>query len=139
MSLNVSRHRLWQSRLDELVRSRRNAPFVWGENDCALFAADCVIAVCDIDPAAILRGTYADQSSAAELVTAMGGLHGIASGSLGDECDVVMARPGDIGLVAHSEGETLCVCLGSFWMAPGPSGLVRFRSEHVSHAWRVGP
>ena len=49
----------WPERLAVLVEARRHAPFVWGTHDCAMFAADAVLAQTDRDFLARWRGAYA--------------------------------------------------------------------------------
>ncbi len=50
------RHPQWITRLPETLKNAINRPFVWGEHDCCLFASDCVIAVCNFDPANVFVG-----------------------------------------------------------------------------------
>jgi len=49
-------------------------PFAWGRDDCSLLVADWVIANGYADPAAHLRGTYADEASCMTIVESAGGL-----------------------------------------------------------------
>uniref|UniRef100_A0A3B0M303 DUF6950 domain-containing protein n=1 Tax=Arsenophonus endosymbiont of Trialeurodes vaporariorum TaxID=235567 RepID=A0A3B0M303_9GAMM len=39
-------------------------PFSWGEHNCCLFAADCVMVVCDFDPCTEIRGCYCAKAGA---------------------------------------------------------------------------
>lgn len=48
----------WQRQLITTIEAARVRPFVWGELDCCLFVADCCVAACGIDPAAVYRGRY---------------------------------------------------------------------------------
>ena len=58
------RHPQWTTRLPETLKNAINRPFVWGEHDCCLFASDCVIAVCNFDPAERIRGRYKTKTGA---------------------------------------------------------------------------
>ena len=49
----------WPERLAAFVEARRAMPFRWGQNDCALFAADAVAAVTGVDLAERWRGLWA--------------------------------------------------------------------------------
>jgi len=136
--LTLTRTRLWQSRLDALLSERLHTPFAWGSHDCALFAADAIVAVTEVDPAAALRGTYSTEAEARAILDAAGGLEAIATEALGPSVPAALARPGDIGLLDTALGETLVVCLGERWMAPADDGLKVLRLGHVAQAWRVG-
>lgn len=136
--LTLTRTRLWQSRLDALLSERLHQPFAWGVHDCALFAADAVLAVTEVDPAAALRGSYSTEAEARLIIDAAGGLASIATEALGEPVAAAMARPGDIGLLEAGLGETLVVCVGQRWMAPADDGLKVLRLGHVAQAWRVG-
>jgi hypothetical protein len=59
MALTKIQH--WQTRaFHEFLISRARAPFVWGVNDCALFAADGVLAITGVDsPASFAAATPA--------------------------------------------------------------------------------
>lgn len=137
--LMLKRHRQWQSRLDELVCMRLHTAFGWGTHDCCLWGADVVQAVADVDPAEQYRGTYSTEEGARALLAAHGGVAGFVTEVLGPSVDPALARPGDLGLVQTAAAETLAVCLGSHWAAPGLAGLTMLRTAHVSAAWRVGP
>lgn len=127
----------WQSRLFALIRQRASAPFAHGTNDCCMFAADCVVAMCDEDPARDYRGTYGTEAGAAVAVAKAGGLRAIARAAFGDEITATLARVGDVGLIEHSGNvQALAVYDGLRWLAPGEFGLARV--DACLHAWRIG-
>lgn len=55
----------WDSRLHTAIEAAKAKPFQWGAHDCALFAADCVLATTGTDMAEGLRGTYDNLQGAA--------------------------------------------------------------------------
>jgi cell wall-associated NlpC family hydrolase len=117
------RYRDWPERLVTLIEARRHRPFVWGENDCALFAADAVVAISGVDLAAAHRGTYSDEAGAVAAVAAAGGMRGLVERL--SEKRAGLAQRGDV-VIADLEGrETFGIVVGGgFWCAPGPDGLV---------------
>jgi hypothetical protein len=129
------RLRDWQSRLAGLVLERFHVPFKWGENDCCLFAADCVNIITGHDPASDMRG-YTDQRGAVRILSEMGGVEGVASARAGEEIAPALSQPGDIGLIHCEDRPTLAVCMGGHWIAPGELGLVTFLPDQVVRAWR---
>lgn len=61
----------WPKQLADFIASRRSVPFIWGENDCATFPADCGVAMgCD-DFLAAFRG-YDSAVSAASTMSGAG-------------------------------------------------------------------
>ncbi|HEY1844473.1 MAG TPA: hypothetical protein VGH05_06385, partial [Buttiauxella sp.] len=54
----------WQRQLVNTLQAAKQRPFLWGEHDCALFAADCVKAMCGEDFASAYRGTYSTEIGA---------------------------------------------------------------------------
>lgn len=134
----MPRLRTWQSALDALLSARLNAPFVWGQHDCCLFAADAVLAITGQDLAASLRGTYATEEEAAALVQSLGGVAALVTARLGDPMPSALARPGDVGLVEIDGRQSLAVCIGRHWQAPGPDGLRVLPRSMVLQAWGVG-
>jgi len=112
----------WPERLAEFIESRRRMPFQWGANDCALFAADCVLALTGTDLAADRRG-YTTELEAARLVRDAGGMKGLAAHLV--EKHIGLVQRGDVVLCDIAGRETFGVFVGEDrWVAPGADGLV---------------
>ena len=126
----------WQARLGALLAERRTMGFIWGKNDCCLFAADCVQACTGIDPAAGHRD-YSDALGAARSLERFGGVPGVGDALAGEPIGPLMARVGDIGLVRHAGRNALVVCNGDNWLAVAePCGLVTLPLRSATRAWR---
>lgn len=123
----------WPARMRALIADRLHMPFEWGKHDCALFAADAVVAQTGIDPAEDLRGLNARR--AMRVVRANGGLAALATRALGEPGDLV--GPGDIVLCENGGREVLAVFNGSLALAPGATGLVGMPPSSARAAWRV--
>ena len=54
----------WSARLAGILEHAERTPFVWGKDDCCLFAADCVFAMTGRDPATFFRNTYTSPNGA---------------------------------------------------------------------------
>ena len=125
----------WQDRLSAAFARAHAAKFEWGEFDCCLWAADAVLALTGVDPAAGLRGQYSGPLEAYRVVRSMGGLAGI--GSLGGPpIAPLAAMPGDIGLV-RVDKPMLAVCAGAVWMVAATKGLHALPLDAALMAWRV--
>ncbi len=67
--MSICRTVHWATReLHAFLSARATAPFAWGSNDCALFAADAIQAFTGTDIAAEFRGRYTDRASAFALI-----------------------------------------------------------------------
>ena len=122
----------WQLRLAHLVEIRRDQPFVWGERDCATWAADVVQAVTGCDPAADVRQTYGTALQALALSQRMQGLTRVCRERLGPRVRTSLAQPGDI---AH-HGDSAQLPRG---VACGPQSQSAQHHARQSREQDVGP
>lgn len=122
----------WRLRLDALVHSRMAAPFVWGTNDCCMFAADAALAISGQDFAAGFRGSYSTEAQAQQVLQTVGGVEGAAALG-GQPIAPAFATVGDVGLIAGG----LAVCVGQHWVAPARKGLAVLQFDVAEKAWRV--
>ncbi len=137
----------WQSRMSEALAARREAPFVWGRHDCALFACDVAEAVCGINFAASLRGRYGTKREAYAVLDgfAGGGLEQAAEKIARDhgcpEVAPLMARRGDIVLaeiaIDGGSSDALGICLGEWIAFAAGRGFVQLPLTKARRAWRV--
>lgn len=134
----MKRHQDWPTRLNACIQAARARPFVWGEHDCCLFAADCVLAMTGEDLAAPWRGTYHTEWGAARVLTEQGGLHAIIIRALGYPlASPALARRGDLVIVETEGRLALAVVSGAHAHAPGPRGLADVPMDRWLQAWRV--
>lgn len=126
----------WQTALETLVRQRWVVPFTWGQQDCCLFAADCVLAATGKDVAEDVRGAYSSEAGAARLLRQHGGVAQLAEKRLGQGIAPLFMQVGDVGLVHVAGRDMLAVCFGAHLLAPGPEGLVTVPLEQAQQAWR---
>lgn len=133
---NITRRLDWPARLDALIAERRQRPFEWGAHDCCLFVCDAVEAITGHDPAADLRG-YSTERAALRLVKQAGGVRALADARLGAAIPVLMAQVGDAGLIQFDGRESLALCGGGHWLAPGEQGLEVLPLGDALAAWRA--
>ena len=131
------RHQDWPERLNKIIKESQSKPFVWGQHDCCLFAADVVMELTGIDHAADLRGTYSTMTEAARVIKRNGGIRSIVTNALGAEINPKLAQRGDIVLIDGDYGETLSVCIGAVVVAPGSNALYGRPLSNAITAWRV--
>lgn len=136
------RHRVrqWQSLLGALFAERAQDHFEWGRNDCALFAADCVLTATGFDPAAEFRGKYATEREALRLLKETN-LEKLADRWFPRLPSPLAATSGDIGLVMVKESglEAFVVCGGGqWWYGPAENGLAPYPRSDIRIAWGIG-
>ncbi len=109
----------WESLLWAEVN--RMVPFEWGFRDCALFVADCALAMTGHDFAAPARGAYADEGEAKRYMAAMGArnLVEFADAIFSDleKIDPEDAMEGDLLVVETPVGNTGAVHTGGIRIA----------------------
>jgi hypothetical protein len=127
----------WQLRLERFARARRGEKFSWGENDCALFAADAVEALTGERVAQALRG-HQTAREALRTLAAVGGIRGLATRALGEPIPVLQARIGDVVVIPTGKREALAVCNGGTALAAGVNGIAVVPIQQALAAWRVG-
>lgn len=99
--ITLKRRKDWRPRLDAYLESIEGKPFKWGELDCALFAADAIMAMTDVDLAAEFRGSYSDEVGAGAAITAAGfdGYEALAESLLPAPTDENPIGIGDVAVV----------------------------------------
>lgn len=85
----------WEMRLTRVIRDWRKVEYSW-ENNCVIFAGDCVLAVTGADPVADLRGKITGVRDWAYWLRREGGLADAATRRLGDPIAPDDAIMGDI-------------------------------------------
>lgn len=126
----------WQIKLGATIAAATKRPFLWGEHDCCLFAADCAIAVCGIDPAEKFRGTYNDATGARKaLLKARKTIDTLAADYF-KEVPVALAQRGDLVVLDSEFGRVAGVVWGAGVWVTTPDG-VRCVHQKPARAWRV--
>lgn len=131
----------WPERLARFVEARRSRPFRWGENDCALFAADWVREATGRDPAAAFRGRYATAAGAVRALKRYGAGDLIATWTALEGAPLEsprLAQRGDVVAVESGEGAALSICLDERIAVVTPDGGLGFLPLSAAVvAWRV--
>lgn len=113
----------WPERLNEFIEGRRERPFSWGANDCALFAADAIVQMTGVDLAKPWRG-YRSERGALTRIQKAGGLREIALAAGLIEKPAGLAQRGDVVLVMQDGRETFGIVAGNgYWCGPGVTGI----------------
>jgi len=136
----------WPAKLALFVEEKRNQPFVWGENDCALFTCDWIIILTGADCAAELRGRYRTALGASRLLRRFGGLERLIEGNAEEfgwkEIPVRAAQRGDIVIAFLPENRAAMPCavgvvVGAKAVFAGTAGIVFVPLLQCARAWRV--
>jgi hypothetical protein len=134
----VKRLRTWRTALHAEVERHRREPFAWG-SDCAIFVADCLLAMTGEDAAAGFRGRYKTAAGALKALKKAGhnDLLSLVSAHL-EEIPILMAGEGDIAAFENAgTGWTLGVFGGARIIAKDVGGLSTIDRLSASKAFRV--
>ena len=126
----------WQQSLLEEFKAASGRPFVWGESDCCLFAADCVMAQSGIDPAASYRGSYDSALGARKALLRQHGDIEAAFAAVLQEVTPALVQRGDVVTFDGPLGVTAGIYwAGSIW-AMSESGLIQLTAP-IRRSWRA--
>ena len=137
MVLQMTRVHGWQRLFSDLVQTRRALPFVWGNHDCCLWAADSTLTLTGTDFAKDLRGTYSTATGAARVLEKLGGVQAIAEAALGPSVPPSYAALGDVVLINSAGRPALAVCGGQAILAVSEQGLEYLPMSEAVFAWKV--
>lgn len=138
----------WATReLHDFLLKRAQQPFVWGTNDCSLFAADAIQSFTGVDLAVDFRGKYTDEASAMALCKSVTGtatieaaaVHCAQQHGLVEYQHPLMAKRGDLVLVEDA-GRLISAIVhlsGRHAVTVGEDGLKRLLITAVKRAWAV--
>jgi hypothetical protein len=128
----------WESKLSKYLDEIRYKPFSWGEHDCALMAANAVLAMTGKDYAEKFRGLYHDAAGALRLIPEGIAQHLANCGFR--EIEPKNAKRGDLVLVINAKREVLGVIdlSGKHVAAPGAFSLALLPRSDAIRAWEVG-
>jgi hypothetical protein len=130
----------WEEKLALFLISRQTQAFVWGTNDCILFAADAVKETTGVDLAAEVRGAYNSESTAALILNERGGLEAAITTAFGYAPHTAWAKTHRGDVVLAQAGGTLCagVSVGDGQIAvPAPTAknIVRLPLNAARKIW----
>ncbi len=129
------RHSNWPSLMFAAIDEARERPFVWGESDCCLFAADVVLAMTGEDYAAPYRGKY--NSARGSLIA----LKKYGAGTIEGSLDLIFPRRrcprrGDVVIVTLDDSPALGICVGAQSAFRTKEGIVLLSSQGLI-GWEV--
>lgn len=129
----------WRPAFFAAITAHRPFPFAWGEHDCALLTADCIVAVTGLDLAAPFRGRYATEEQSRAVLAEVGYENTAAIlAAHFNEIHPSRAIVGDAAVIRTPHGPAVAPVVGSelvVFSPDGPMGLVS-RSTAV-RAFRI--
>ncbi len=114
----------WSSQLYLQIDAHKERSFACGDNDCCLFVARVVDAMCDTDHEMTLRDKYQDEQTALEYISRSGGIASAVDTVIGSHKSEGRPMRGDVVLFNGENGETLGICVGRYIAAMGKDGVV---------------
>ncbi len=125
----------WEKILHDHLATTK--PFVWGENDCALWCADWVLKATGEDFSVDWRGKYFSEETLQTLMMEAGftTAEEIADSTAFSIIPITFSQRGDV--VLHPTQGCLGICNGMFSHFLTESGLTRVSTLKCKKAWRV--
>lgn len=129
----------WHVDFCKYIEDNKNTEFKWGEFDCALFAANCVMLMTGEDPGSAIRGKYTDEVSAKKVLLKEYGTLEQAWDSQLQRIETCMVQRGDVVVFNGDNGLTSGIYWNGGAYAPSEHGVAYVRDIHYSliAAWRV--
>ena len=127
----------WETRLAELIESKRNVPFCWETNNCLGFVAEAEIAVQGFTEFPEALKPMTNKFSALRIIKKN-------ADSLDDWIDqkyqrisILSAQRGDICMIETLEGAAVGICIGHNATFVGSNGLEFVPMSLTIKAWRL--
>jgi len=127
----------WASQMFSVIDAHINSPFEWGMNDCCLFVARVVDAMCGTKHEVELSKHYSDEASALLYIEQSGGIGKAVETYIGQSKTEGRPKRGDVVLFNGDNGETLGICLGQVIAAMGQDGVVHADRSSVICYWSI--
>ena len=139
--LQLVRYPNWQTRLVNYLDETRR-PFEWGVFDCAMNAANSVLAITGYDLAKDFRDSYRDEESAFRVLNELGhkNMTSLAASKLPKTDSIFHAFSGDLAAFEHEGHEIVGLVYRNRIFSPTPfslgMGSVNIRRAHT--VFKVG-
>jgi hypothetical protein len=137
----------WPSILACFIEEHRHKPFVWGDNDCCLFACNHVTVMGNPDPAKFLKirkngvACYHDAKGARRVLKRLGGIPSIVDKVAGHygwvANSVAKAQRADLVEALVGGSPTLGVCVGQFSAFVAQQGLLFHPTINCTRSWNL--
>lgn len=127
----------WPRLLSDYLVSHKHSPFVWGENDCVLFAAKGYYHLTGEDFFSMYLG-YSDKEGAEEIIKENRNLATLVSKHIGTgHNNILQAGRGDIALLRLAIGDTLGMVddTGQRIACLGKEGLLKLPLSKAYIVW----
>lgn len=116
--------------LADFFKRAQVEPFVWGENDCALWVGSYIREVTGYDPASSLRGRYKTALGCMRLLKRHGGLEAVCADAMGQFPDGshvgIFKQGGQVFAGVHHKG---------FAAIKTPQGLLMTKEPELVRGW----
>lgn len=127
----------WETRLAELIESKRDVPFCWKTNNCLGFVAQAEVAVQGFSEFPEVLEPLENKFAALRLIRKNGKTLDEWIDKKYQRISILSAQRGDICMMETAEGAAVGVCLGHNAAFVGKDGLEFLPISLLIKAWRV--
>lgn len=134
----IQRYENWAKKLSDYLHKNADTPFIWGKNDCMLFAAKGVLEMTGVDCFSKYL-PYSTEEEAYKILRENGGFMSIISKGIGTAHDKILsAKRGDVALMKMPRKTCgLIDDTGQFIAAPGENGIIRLPLTQAYKIWSI--
>lgn len=126
----------WAAKMYEAIAAHDDLKFEWGVNDCCLFSARVIDAMCGTDHEKILKTKYTDEPSALAYIASEGGLDKAVSSFLGPALEGRPSR-GDAVLINTNDRDLIGICLGREVAVKTAIGISYVSRSLIKKYWSI--
>lgn len=127
----------WETRLADLIESKRNIPFCWKTNNCLGFVAEAEIAVQGFTEFPEVLQPLENKFAALRLIRKNGKTLDEWIDKKYQRISILSAQRGDICMIETSEGAAVGICIGHNATFVGSHGLEFVPMSLTIKAWRL--
>lgn len=120
----------------EAIYAHLGRAFDWGVNDCCLFAARVVDAMCDSQYEQKILEKYTDEASALAFIAEYGSLANAVSSIIGTPAQG-RAHRGDVVMIHVNERDVLGICVGRDIAIKSTGGVDYAPRSLAKVFWRI--
>jgi hypothetical protein len=127
----------WAAQMFAVIDAHQDSEFAWGVNDCCLFAARVVDAMCGTKHEKTLAEKYNDEASALAYIEESGGIAAAVDTFIGPHKTQGRPARGDVVLIHYNDRDALGICVGGEIAVQNTDGVAYIPRSAALKYWSV--
>lgn len=126
----------WASKMHSAIDYHKDKSFEWGKNDCCIFTARVIDAMCDSSLEEDLAKKYQDEKTALNYIKQSNGIKSAIESHLG-KSEVGRPKRGDAVLFINDDREAVGICTGASIVSMGIFGISSVDRSNIICYWNI--